>query len=53
MGAFLRNLPQILQQRTSIQTKKKISTTLLDSALSRDLFEPPLKEIIKNRLGRT
>jgi len=51
MGAFLRDLPRVLRQRKAIQTKKTISSTSLDTMLSQDLFEPPLKEIINNRLG--
>ena len=50
IGAFLRDLSRILQQRKALQTKKNISSASLDTMLSRDLFEPPLKEIIKNRL---
>ena len=52
IGAFLRVLPHILRQRKAIQTKKTISSSSLDTMLSQDLFEPSLKEIITNRLGR-
>jgi GT2 family glycosyltransferase len=51
MGAFLRDFPQILRERRAIQTKKTISSASLNNMLNQNLFEPPLKEVIKNRLG--
>jgi len=52
-GAFLRDLPQILRQRKAIQISKTITSAFLDVMLSQDLFEPSLKDIIKNRVRRT
>jgi GT2 family glycosyltransferase len=53
MGTFLHDVPHILQQRKRIQTQKRISTPVLDTLLSKELFEPSLKEIVKNRLSRS
>ena len=50
--SFLRDLPHILRQRRTIQTRKTISSASLDTMLSQDLFEPSLKEIINNRVRR-
>ena len=52
MGVFLKTLPRILRQRRAIQTKRTISPSSLDTMLSQDLFEPSLKGIITNRVGR-
>jgi GT2 family glycosyltransferase len=43
-------LPHLLRQRHSIQEKKRISNLELDAALSNDLEEIPLGEILKNKL---
>lgn len=48
---FLKQLPQILKQRSFIQKQKKISNQALDKMLTKELYEPPLIEIIKNKVG--
>jgi GT2 family glycosyltransferase len=48
--AFLLALPRILRQRRTIQKRKRVSNQALDTMLSSDLGEIPLREVIKNKL---
>ncbi|GAB4426649.1 MAG: glycosyltransferase family 2 protein [Anaerolineae bacterium] len=50
--AFLQALPRILKQRRMIQQGKSISNHALEALLTHDLGEPPLSEIILNKLRR-
>lgn len=50
--AWLIALPHILHQRRSIQGKRRISNRELDVALSNDLGEMPLREILGNKLRK-
>jgi hypothetical protein len=50
--AFFTDLPGILRQRKETQQRNKISPAQFDVLLSLELGEPPLAEIIKNKLGR-
>ncbi|MBN1995807.1 MAG: glycosyltransferase family 2 protein [Anaerolineae bacterium] len=52
MGFFFITLPRLLRQRYTIQKKKKIPNHVLDAMLSGDLGDPPLREIIKIKLGK-
>jgi GT2 family glycosyltransferase len=51
IAAFLTALPRILRQRRRIQRRKKISNHALNTMISDDLYEPSLKNVIKNKLG--
>lgn len=47
--AFLFALPRVLRQRRAIQKRKRISNQALETMLSNDLGEIPLREIVKNK----
>ncbi len=49
--AFLFGLPRVLRQRSIVQQRRRISNQALEAMLSNHLGEPPLREIIKNKLG--
>lgn len=51
MGLFIVSLPQILNQRRSIQKHRKISIRTLEALLSKELGEPSLWEIIKSKIS--
>jgi hypothetical protein len=48
----LRRLGQILRQRRQIQQQRTVSDRSLEAALSNDLGEPSIRDIIKNKLSR-
>ncbi len=49
---FLCALPRILRQRRAIQKRRRTSNEALETMLSDNLGEIPLREILKNRLRR-
>jgi len=50
--AWFIDLRYILRQRRDIQRKRRISNRELDAALSNDMGEIPLREILRNKLRR-
>lgn len=49
--AFLFRLPWVLRQRSVVQQCRRISNQAIEAMLCNYLGEPPLREIIKNKLG--
>ncbi len=52
MAAFGRQLPRLLRERRAIQRRKTIPNSQLEAALSRELGEPSLRDILKKNLQR-
>ncbi len=50
LAAFFRDLTSLLKKRYMIQKRKSISNQMLDSMLTHELYEPPLSDIIKNKI---
>lgn len=48
--AFIRDLPQTVKQRRAIQKRKKVSNQVLDTLLTCDLGEPPLREVVTTKV---